>query len=326
MIGIGIIGCGGMGTDLIRKMVKAEGAELVATFDANPEAAVRLADEMGAEACGSYKEMLARPQIDAVVVATPGYLHTGPVVQAAGEGKHVFCEKPLALTLEDCDMMIQSCREAGVNLMVGQVLRLIPIFKESARIVREELGKPVAMSTMRIGGWGYSSGWRSRIDQCGGVLLEVNAHEFDYLRHICGEPREAFGYGGRFVLDYVDFEDTVFSSFKFEGGAIGLLRSGGSSTMGRYTGEIICKGGALFFDNNAGTISYKAVGDEEVTLTRDDLPPNTAVAEETAEFISSIEENRRPAITGEDGRAAVEMALAIRQSIAEGRPIPIGKR
>ena len=326
MIGVGLVGCGGMGMDLARNLAGVEGAKLMAACDSNLDAARKLAAELGGKACSEYEELLADPDIDAVIVATPGYLHAQHVKQAAAAGKHVFCEKPLALTLRDCDEMIRACKEARVNLMVGQVLRLLPIFKESARIVREQLGRPVAMSTTRIGGWRYREGWRSRLETCGGSLLEVNVHEFDYMRFVLGEPVEAFAYGGRFVLDYVDFEDTVYASFKFKGGSIGILKSAISSAMGQYRGEIICEGGTLFYDNRDGSIRYKKRDSAEVVLTPDKIPQGGGVQEEVSEFIRSIQEQRSPSITGQDGRAAVEMALAVRRSLQEGVPARMGIR
>jgi len=326
MIGIGMTGCGGMGTSLVREMVKVEGASLKAAHDIDPKAAKRVTAELGGEVEKDYEDLLGRSDVDAVVVATPGYLHRDPVIQAAKASKHIFCEKPMALNLEDCDMMIDACKEAGVNLMIGQVLRLIPLFKESARIVREELGKPLAMSTLRMGGWGYKKGWRATMEKSGGMLLEVNVHEFDYLRFVCGEPVEVFACGGRLAHDYIDFEDTVFSSFKFQNGAIGNLRALVSSALGQYTGEIICKEGALSYDNHTGTIHYRRFEGEEVTITKDNLPEFGGVAEETSEFVHSIKENRAPTITGEDGRMAVEMALAVRRSIRDGAPVKIGSR
>ena len=326
MVGIGITGCGGMGTSLVRDMVKVEGAALVAAHDVDPQAAKKVTDELGGEVEENYGDLLGRSDVDAVVVATPGYLHRDPVIQAALASKHIFCEKPMALNLEDCDEMIEACEEAGVNLMIGQVLRLIPVFKESARIVREELGKPLAMSTLRFGNWGIRKGWRNTIEKSGGMLLEVNVHEFDYLRFVCGEPVEVFARGGRLVHDNIDFEDTVFSSFKFQNGAIGNLRAAVSSAIGQYTGEIICKEGALSYDNHTGTIRYRRFDGDEVTLARDQLPEFGGVAEETSEFVRSIMENRKPDITGEDGRTAVEMALAVRRSIQEGAPVKFGSR
>jgi predicted dehydrogenase len=326
MIGIGMTGCGGMGTSLVREMIKVEGARLTAAHDVDPQAAKRVTDELGGEVEKNYEDLLGRSDVDAVVVATPGFLHRDPVIQAAKASKHVFCEKPMALNLDDCDMMIAACREAGVNLMIGQVLRLLPVFKESARIVREELGKPLAMSTLRMSGWGYREGWRATIEKSGGMLLEVNVHEFDYLRFVCGEPVEVFACGGRLAHDYIDFEDTVFSSFKFQNGAIGNLRALVSSAIGQYTGEIICKEGALSYDNHTGTIRYRRYDGDEVTITKDQLPEFGGVAEETSEFVQSIKENRAPTITGEDGRIAVEMALAVRRSIREGEPVRMGSR
>lgn len=326
MVGIGIVGCGGMGRSLVDGIVKTEGAELRAAFDPEVEASRMVTSKYGGTVAPSREALLSRSDVDAVIVATPGYLHAEPVIAAARANKHVFCEKPFALNLADCDSMIRECRDAGVNLMVGQVLRLLPVFKESTRIVREELGPPVAMSAIRISGWRFKTGWRSSMETSGGMLLEVNVHEFDYLRHVCGEPVEVFARGGTFVHDFLDYEDTVIAIFRHESGAIGNLRLAASSTMGKYTGEIICEKGTLFFDNRSTSVSYRKMDDDEVVITRDQLPKWGGVEEETAEFVRSIEENRQPSISGEDGRAAVEMALAVRQSIREGVPVLLGSR
>ncbi len=325
MIGVGIVGCGGMGSSLVSRLVDVDGAQLVRAYDADPQAAGKLTAKYGGEVSATYAELLDDPRVDAVIVATPGFLHREYVVEAAEASKHVFCEKPMALTVEDCDEMIDACQSAGVNLMVGQVLRLLPVFVESGHIVRERLGRPMAMGIMRIGGWGYDTGWRTRRDTCGGILLEVNVHELDYMRHILGEPEEAFAYGGRYVLDHVDFPDTIFASFRFENGAMGTLKAAVSSRMGRYTGEIICESGTLFYDNSSKTIAYREEGGEQVTLGGDEIPSVDGVATEITEFVESISENRTPNITGEDGRMAVEMALAVERSVQEGRPIPIGE-
>lgn len=325
MIGIGIVGCGGHGHSLLRRLVKIDGAELVATYDADPNSSARVAEEFGGKSCPNYKELLQTPGLDGVIVSTPGYLHREYVVKAAEAGIHVFCEKPLALTLEDCDLMIDACDSSGVNLMTGQVLRLLPIFKESARIVKDEIGSPRSMAIMRVGSWKFTSGWRCRRDLCGGILLEVNVHELDYMRHILGEPKEVFARGGRYVLDGVDFMDTIFASYRFENGSIGTLNAAVSSTMGRYRGEVFCREGTLFYDNSHKKIIYKKDGGEEKILEGDQIPSNDGVLEELKDFVESIRDDRNPSITGEDGRKAVEMALATRRSALEGEPVSIGE-
>jgi predicted dehydrogenase len=134
---------------------------------------------------------------------------------------------------------------------------------------------------------------------------------------------EAFAYGGRLVLDYTDFEDSIISSFKFKSGAVAMLIAAGSSTMNLYRGEIICSRGSLFYDNHTGTVRYKKKGGDEETIPREDLPEGGGVGEEMSEFIRSIQENRKPTISGEDGRAAVAMALAARLSAKTGEPVPL---
>ena len=319
-VGLGLIGCGGMGRSLAENANQLENAEVVACYDVQPDASRAAASLLGSKTCQSLEELLGSPEIDGVIVATPGYLHARQVVQAAEAGKHVFCEKPMALTVHDCDEMISACRRNDVKLMVGQVLRLLPVFKECARIVREELGKPVAMRTTRIGGWGHS-GWRNKLSLSGGMLLEVNVHELDYMRHLLGEAREVAAYGGRYVQG-VDFEDTVHATFWFREGRVGTLEAAASSTIGIYNGTVICEDGSLAYDNGAGTIRYRLSGGEERVLNASQsVKVPYGVQEELADFVGSIIEDRDPIITGLDGREAVRMALAIRESIETGRVV-----
>jgi len=317
-VGLGLIGCGGMGSSLAENANRLENADVVACYDVQADAPRAAASLLGSKIFQGLEEHLESSRIDGVIVATPGYLHARQVVQGAEAGKHVSCEKPMALSVQDCDEMISVRRRNDVNPTVGQVLRLLPLFKECARIVRDELGKPVALRTTRIGGWGYC-GWRNKLSLSGGMLLKVNVHELDYMRHLFGEAREVAAYGGRYVQD-VDFEDTVHATFWFREGGAGRLEATTSLTIGIYNAAVICEDGSLAYDNGGGTIRYGLYGREDrVVNASQSVKVPCGVQEEMADFVGSIIEDRDPITTGLEGRGAVRMALAIKESIEGGR-------
>ena len=117
MVNYGIVGAGYFGADLARSMNKIEDAKVVAVFD--PNHGEEVAQELGSDVCASLDELVAREDIDCVIVASPSYLHREPVVKAAQHGKHVFCEKPIALSYEDCKVMVDACKENNVIFMAG---------------------------------------------------------------------------------------------------------------------------------------------------------------------------------------------------------------
>ncbi len=119
-IGYAIVGTGYFGAELARIMKDQEGAKVVAVLD--PENAETIAKELGCDVETDLDTMYSREDVEAVIVATPNYLHKEPVIKAAEHGIHVFCEKPIALSYEDCDEMVAICQEKGVIFMAGHVM------------------------------------------------------------------------------------------------------------------------------------------------------------------------------------------------------------
>ena len=122
---LGLIGCGPMGRKLADSLAKRNDARVTVVADPVEEARRQAAEAYDAQSCAHWEELLSRSDIEAVVVATPSYLHPPIAIAAAQSRKHIFCEKPMALHVADCDAMIQAAAGAGVKLMVGQVLRLM---------------------------------------------------------------------------------------------------------------------------------------------------------------------------------------------------------
>ena len=120
MVKYGIVGTGYFGAELARYMKKNDGAEITVVYD--PENAEAVAEELGAKVAASLDELVASDEVDCVIVASPNNLHKEPVIKAAQHGKNVFCEKPIALSYEDCREMVDACKENNVTFMAGHIM------------------------------------------------------------------------------------------------------------------------------------------------------------------------------------------------------------
>jgi predicted dehydrogenase len=242
-----------MGRSLADSITKRSDCRLVVAADPLTEARQQAAQAYGAVEFADYGDLLSRRDIQAVVVATPSHLHREITVCAAEAGKHVFCEKPMALSVADCDAMIETAGRAGVKLMVGHVLRLMFPWWRIKELAREsELGTPFCVSIRRAHRW-TGGGWRAQRELSGGPLFEVSVHELDFMRHLCGEVAQVSAYGGRFVRQDADYYDTYVINLRFRSGALGQLH-GGTTTAGHfYDGRIVCPRGTLSFGPEWGT-------------------------------------------------------------------------
>ena len=192
---IGVIGAGGMGTSHAQGIRTLQRARVAAVSDSDEARGTKLAGEMGVPWFGDYQKMLREGAIDAVSIASPPFMHREMALAAAVAGKHVFCEKPMAVNVADCEAMIQAAEQAGVTLMVGQVLRFLqPFLKVRELVDSGAIGRPIAAEVTRVSGGdgAWSAPWRAHLEQSGGLLLEINAHEIDLLRCLGGDVASVY--------------------------------------------------------------------------------------------------------------------------------------
>ena len=324
---VGLVGCGVMGKSLATQLRTIEQAKLVAACDAFEEAVKAFASEFGIWVTTNLDELLVRNDIDAVLIVTPPHLHAEQTVAAAQARKHVFCEKPMALTVEDCDRMIAVCRENNVNLMIGQVLRYFPIHAKVKELVSSgELGRLISITIYRLGGGFtgiWAKDWRKSKSLSGGLLMEVNTHELDYLHWVGGKVESVFAMGGNFLHRDYDYPDCVFAILKFRNGALGMLHASQVSIAEDYGGRADCEKGSLLFPKLWGGELIVQTKDGHKVFKAEELSTENPVRRELREFVESILERRPTTITGEDGRCAVALALAIYRSIETGKPISL---
>ena len=327
---MGFMGAGGMGTGLATAAAELDNCQIVCIQDPILERAQTLAEKTGAEYCQTNDELLARPDVEAVVIAPPNHLHKDLTVAAARAGKHAFCEKPMALNVADARAMIAACEQAGVKLMIGQVLRYLPPFVWIKEFIDAgNLGEPFAMQITRMGGhWngGYvEGGWRMHRESCGGPLFEFSAHEIDFMRLILGEARSVYAHLGNFTYPEVDYEDVGYVMINFEQDKVGCLLAGHASFMGVYDGKVLCTKGTLVYQGG-GEVRYQRAGDEQpTTVTREQTAEGyePGVRRELREFAEAALNDTEATIPGEVGLGNTEVAEAAHLSWEQRREVAL---
>ncbi|MBD3292785.1 MAG: hypothetical protein GF393_07650 [Armatimonadia bacterium] len=329
---IGLIGGGNMGKSLARGVAACEDGRIAAVADPGDGVAEAAAEEIGDGDVDAYEnvgEMLEREDIPAVIVAVPNFLHADVTRRAAEAGKHVFCEKPMALNVADARSMIDACESADVKLMIGQVLRYLPPHVWVLDLIRSgDLGEPFGMQVSRIGGgWGgtYRAPWRLEKETCGGPLFEVSAHEIDLMRQVLGEAKTVYASMDNYVTPECDYEDFVHLVINFQEGGRGALLAGHSAKMGAYDGKIFLTGGTILFSHQQREIRWMAEGDEPQTTTYEEAAEGyeQGVQRETREFIEAVLDDTEVTIPGSEGLRNTEIAQAAGISAASNRVVEL---
>jgi len=312
-----------MGTQLGHSLISLEGARIAICCDIDEARASAATDELGADSFVlDYRQAITNESVDAVIIATPNHLHAAMAIDAAHAGKHVFTEKPMALTVADCDAMIAAAESAKVKLTVGQVLRYIGHFAKAKQIIDSgELGKPFAIEIDRVSLQPSRPGWRSTKAETGGMLCEVNVHELDFMAYVLGEPVSIYAQSGHFGDNSYDYDDELFAMIRFQSGAIGSLHASFCSHIGRYHGKILCENGAIFFGHAPGETIIKRRDAEPEPLDVSDVPdPHRR---ELGQFLDAIRTDSEPEITGSEGRRAIGMCQGAYLSAETGQVVKL---
>ncbi|MBC7807810.1 MAG: Gfo/Idh/MocA family oxidoreductase, partial [Akkermansiaceae bacterium] len=190
---IGIVGAGNIGSRHARFWSRVPGADLVAVADTHNGAAENLAGAYpGAMAYADAAELIADPRVQIVHVCVPTHLHKNIAIASANAGKHVLCEKPMALTLSDCDAMIDAATRANVRFSVGHVTRFFPEYALAKQQVNDgSVGVPAVARTRRAGAFPKTA-WFADEEQSGGVIADLVVHDLDWLQWCFGPVVRVF--------------------------------------------------------------------------------------------------------------------------------------
>jgi myo-inositol 2-dehydrogenase / D-chiro-inositol 1-dehydrogenase len=330
-VGVALIGSGRMGAFHAETLaLRLPQARLAAVVDPAPGAAERLAGAFGAQAYTDVAQAWADPAVEAVVIAAPARSHADLVVAAAAAGKHVFCEKPMAVTLPDADRAIDAARAAGVVLQVGFNRRFAADWRAARALLDAgTLGTPRLLRSLTRDPGGFDP---SRVlpDT---VFLETLIHDFDTLRYLnpgaeavevsaVGDALVEPGWRDRGLLD------TAVVTVRFDNGAMAVAEACFEAAYGYdVRGEVLGSGGmvtmgdgrrsGMAFSGPAGRLVETVRGDQE-------LFPGAYTAE-LAAFVEAVREGRPAPVTGEDARAALAIALAAAESVRTGGPVRVEK-
>jgi myo-inositol 2-dehydrogenase / D-chiro-inositol 1-dehydrogenase len=330
---VGLIGAGRIGQAHAATLAyRAPGARLVAVADVVEQAARRCAEQFGiATATADYHEILADREITAVLICSGTDTHAQIIEEAARAGKHIFCEKPIALALASIDRALAAVEEAGVKLCIGFNRRFDANFQRIYRALRDgEIGRP---EMLHITSRDPGPPPISYIKISGGIFLDMMIHDFDLARFLIGSEVEEVSAVGAVMVDPAIGEagdlDTAIVVLRFANGVIGTIENSRRAAYGYdQRAEVLGSAGAVRVENNFPNTAIISDG----TSVRRDLPLNffmeryaDAYASEMIAFIDAVARDGPVAVTGQDGRAPVVMALAARRSYDEHRPVLVSE-
>ena len=332
---IGIVGVGRAGQVHGRNVKSGmAGAELVALGDPNQDLLHQVGQQLAvARLVADYRDVVQRDDLDAVVIATPTFLHREIACAAAAAGKHVFLEKPMALSVEECQQINAATQKAGVKLQMGFMRRFDAGFMQAKEILDSgELGRVMMIKSTGRGPGGPGP-WMYDLTRSNGIIAEVNSHDIDSLNWFVGSPlRRVYAESDNFKCpdakrQYPDFYDNFLASFRFADGTLGVV----DGTCPAHYGydarvEILCERGVLFIGSIAqpgvtkvtldGTIAGRTVRSWR------DLFKDAYLAE-MEHFVQCVLQDKPPRVTGQDGLNAVDAVVAANQSMRTGRPVEI---
>ena len=326
---VGIIGAGRIGTVHAETLAfRLPESRIVAIADVNREAAQAVAARCGIpKVAESSAEILADPQIEAVLICSATNTHADLIVQSAQAGKHIFCEKPIAHGLGQIDRALVAVEAAGIKLQIGFNRRFDANFARVRQaVVSGEIGAP---RMLHIISRDPAPPPLAYIRVSGGMFMDMTIHDFDMARFLIGdEVEEIYTAGGVMVdpeIGQAGDLDTALVVLRFRNGVIGAIDNSRQAAYGYdQRVEILGSEGKIATDNCYPNQAVVSTG----KMVRRDLPLNffmdrytESFTSELRSFVAAVREKQPTAVTGIDGRIPVVMALAARKSYDEHRPV-----
>ena len=325
-IGWGLIGASTIAREWMIDAIRAQsGNEIVAVMSTDPARGKAFAEANRiAASYASVPALLADPKVDAVYISTTNELHKAQTLAAAAAGKHVLCEKPLALTLEDARKMTAACNKAGVIMGTNHHLRNAASHRKIRDLVQSgAIGKPLFARVFHaVYLPPHLQGWRLNKPTAGaGVILDITVHDADTLRFILGaEPEEAIALSQQGGMAAGGLEDGVMAAVRFDNGTMAQLHdaftvkfAGTGLEIHGSEGSIL--GRDVMTQRPIGQVLLRnAQGETDVPLDHENL-----YARALRVFVDAIRGEGSPSATGEDGVRSLATALAVLEATRTGR-------
>ncbi|SCK22795.1 Gfo/Idh/MocA family oxidoreductase [Vogesella sp. LIG4] len=329
-----LIGAGRIGSSHANIVAnRLTNATLAAIADPAPGAAARLADKLACPlAYTEVDELLANPDIDAVIIASPARFHTNLAVAAAEAGKAVFCEKPMALTLADADRAIAAAQAAGVPLQVGFNRRWDRAFADAHRAIRAgRIGTPQLLRSLTRDP-GPFGGDPARIPPWT-IFFETLIHDFDTLLWLNAgaRPLEVYAVADALVrpdCKHMGHLDTAVVTIRFDNGAVAVAEANFSALYGYdVRGEVFGSGGMVSMGDvrRSSLALFDAQGVSQDTWRLDSDMFIDGYTAELSAFMDAVKSGKPAGPDGLDARRALEVALACIASVEQKRPVVLSE-
>jgi myo-inositol 2-dehydrogenase / D-chiro-inositol 1-dehydrogenase len=328
-LNVGIIGAGRIGRVHAESLaLRIPEAHITAIADLSLDHAEEVAERWAIpRAVNSYQEIISDPEIEAVLICSSTDTHVGLIIEAANSGKHIFCEKPIALSLSAIDSALEAVEQAGVKLQIGFNRRFDANFARVRRaIVDGEVGVP---RIIHIVSRDPAPPPLEYVRISGGIFNDMTIHDFDMARFLIGDEVEEIYTAGAVMVDpeigKLGDLDTALITLRFRGGVLGTIDNIRKAAYGYdQRVEILGSRGKINTENwypNQAVMSNGA-------CVYTDLPLNffmdryrESFTAELQSFVRAIREGKPTAVSGNDGRIPAVMALAARKSFDERRPV-----
>ncbi len=330
---VGVIGAGRIGRVHAEHLAfRLPSATLVAVADVNEASAKQLARDCNIDTYSTdYHTILNNADIDAVIICSSTDTHAQIIKEAAEHGKHIFCEKPIDHNPARIDDALTSVAKAGVKFQVGFNRRFDPNFAHVRDTV--ESGKLGKMHRVHIISRDPGAPPLEYVKVSGGMFMDMTIHDFDMMRFLTGsEVKSVFAVGGAFVdpaIATVGDIDTAVITLVMENGVIGTIDNCREAVYGYdQRVEVFGTKGAIETQNNTphrATISNAEGIENPLPLNFFMDRYTESYILEMQEFITAIQDDRTPSVTGIDGKAPVLIAMAAKRSLEEGRVIELSE-
>jgi predicted dehydrogenase len=326
VLSVGIIGSGGIARAHIHAIKETDNIRLAGVMDVDLSRAEALAKENDARAYTSVESLLDDPEVEAVIVCSPHIFHGDQVVASAKAGKHVLVEKPMALTLKECDDMIQACESEGKILMVGQVMRYYPVNRTIKKMIAEgAIGDVGHLIRRRYSyfdttqpGTVYGR-WYLDL-KVGGicVLYCFGPHEYDILHWYMDSPIvEVYAQGSASTELYKGQKDSYTSIMKHKNGATSVLSQTVVSHVGAHDQFIMGSKGSMFLSGDK-----LLMNGQEVAI---DGSSGEGMRRQIHEFADCCLNGRIPDANGRSVRHTMAVIEATKQSAERNKPVLVSE-
>jgi predicted dehydrogenase len=313
----GLIGCGDIaGRRVAPALRESRDSTLLAVARSRAELAADFAARHGASRWyGDWRDLLGDGEIDAVYIATPVRLHAEQAVAAAEAGKHVLCEKPMALDLAGCDRMLAAARRQRVRLGIAYYRHHYPVVRRLRQLLASgEIGRPVLAQAQAFERFdppvGHPRSWLlEKAESGGGPMADFGCHRIEVLLDLLGPVDRVRGFPGNVRFHEREVEDTCVAHLRFQSGARAVLSVTHAAYESRDTFEVFgTEGSAHVAPLNEGRLRIvTAEGPREEAH-----PPHPNLHQPLVQdFVDALRDGREPEVTGEVGREVARVIAAI---------------